>query len=142
MRIGRLLAHLCELEARLAAELRAAAERHHDDHDVFHQCQTFALAVDRRAASLEQLADRYGGEAEWTSAVAPGSGDLLEDLRALYLRTDESAITWTMAVQAAMARRDEDLLALATSCQHEAEAHSKWFTTRIKTGAPQTLVVG
>ena len=47
-----------------------------------------------------------------------------------------------MAVQAAKAGRDPDLLALATACQSETEAQAKWFTTRIKTGAPQALVVG
>jgi hypothetical protein len=141
MRIGSLLAHLGELETGLAAELRAAAERHRDDHDVFHQCQTFALAADKRAKSLEQLADRDDGEAEWTSAIGPGSDELLEDLRALYLRTQEAATTWTMAAQAAKASRDPDLLGLATASQSETEAHGKWFTTRIKTGAPQALVV-
>jgi hypothetical protein len=141
MRIGPLLAHLGELEAGLAAELRGAAERHRDDHDVFHQCHTFALAADERAESLEQFADRYDGEAEWTSTIGPGSDELLEDLRTLYLRTQEAATTWTMAAQAAKASRDQDLLGLVTACQSETEAHGKWFTTRIKTGAPQALVV-
>jgi hypothetical protein len=73
----------------------------------------------------------------------PGrSDDLLEELRALYLRMHELAITWTMAAQAAKALRDHDLLALATASQSEPEAQAKWFTTRIKTGAPQALVVG
>ena len=90
MRIGPLLTHLRELETGLAAELRAAAGRHRGDHDVFHQCHTFALAADKRAESLEPLAERYGGESDWTSAVGPASDDLLEDLRTLYLRTDEA----------------------------------------------------
>jgi hypothetical protein len=142
MRLGRLLAHLHELETGLAAELRAAADRHRDDHDVFHQCHTFALAADKRAEALEPLTGRHGEEAEWTSAVMSGSDDLLEDLRALCLRTQEAALTWTMAIQAAKARRDQNLLALAAAFRSESEAHGKWFTTRIKTGAPQALVVG
>jgi hypothetical protein len=47
-----------------------------------------------------------------------------------------------MAAQAAKAKRDKDLLSLATECQTETDAQAKWFTTRIKTGAPQALVVG
>ena len=39
-----------------------------------------------------------------------GSDDLLEDLRTLYLRAQEAAITWMMAVQAAKALRDQELL--------------------------------
>ena len=34
MKIGPLLAHLQELEAGLGERLRAAAERHRDDHDI------------------------------------------------------------------------------------------------------------
>ena len=68
--------------------------------------------------------------------------NVLEELRALYLRAEELAITWTMAVQAAKALRDLELLMLATQSQSEPAAEAKWFTTRIKTGAPQALVVG
>jgi hypothetical protein len=62
-------------------------------------------------------------------------------LRALYLRAQESAINWVMAAQAAKAARDQQLLTLANECQSETELQAKWFTTRIKTGAPQALVV-
>jgi hypothetical protein len=141
MRIGPLLAHLRELEAGVAAELRAAAERHRDDHDVYHQCHTFAVTADKRVQKLEPLAERYGGKATWKSAVGDGSDDLLEDLRSLYLRAQESAITWVMVMQAAKAARDQELLTLATECQSETEVQAKWFMTRIKTGAPQALVV-
>jgi hypothetical protein len=51
-------------------------------------------------------------------------------------------VTWVMAVQAAKAARDQELLSRATDCQTEADAQARWFTTRIKTGAPQALVVG
>jgi hypothetical protein len=142
MRIGPLLAHLLELESDLAAELRAAAERHRDDHDVYHQCQTFAIAADKRMRKLEPLAQRYGGEAEWKTAVGEGNSDLLEDLRILYLRAQEGATTWVMAAQAAKAVRDEELLTLASECQSETELHAKWLLTRIKTGAPQALTLG
>jgi hypothetical protein len=142
VKIGPLLAHLTELEAKLAVELRAAAERHADDHDVYHQCHTFAVTADKRVRKLEPLADRFAGQSAWKSAVGGGSQELLEDLRALYLRAQESAITWLMAAQAAKAARDQELLSLANECHAETEAQAKWFTTRIKTGAPQALVVG
>lgn len=142
MRTGQLLAHLRELDAELAAELRRAAERHRDDHDVYHQCLTFSITAHKRAQKLEPLTDRYGGEATWNSAVGEGSDDLLEDLRSLYLRTQQSSITWIMASQAARAVRDQELLTLAIECQSETETQAKWFATRIKTGSPQALVFG
>lgn len=142
MKIGPLLNHLKQLEAKLAVELRAAAERHADDHDVYHQCHTFAVTADKRVRKLEPLADRYGGQPAWKSSVENGGHELLEDLRALYLRAQESATTWVMAAQAAKAARDQELLSLATQCHAETEAQAKWLMTRIKTGAPQALVVG
>ena len=142
MKIGPLLAHLHGLEEALAADLRAAAERHRDDHDVYHQCHTFAVTADKRLQALGALEQRYEGKPVWSITVGAGSTDLLEDLRMLYLRSQESAITWVMAAQAAKAARDKELLSLATDCQTETELQAKWFTTRIKTGAPQALVVG
>ena len=142
MRLGPLLAHLDQLEAELAAALRAAAERHRGEHDVYHQCQTFALAADKRVRRLEPLAKRYDGLPMWTSAAGDGSDDLLHELRTLYLRAQEVAITWTMTSQAAKALRDDGLLTVATECQSEVEAQAKWFTTRIKVAAPQAIVLG
>jgi hypothetical protein len=141
MKIGAVLAHLHELETHFAAELRAAAERHRDDHDVYHQCHTFAVTADKRVQKLEPLAKRYRGQAEWKTAVGEGSEELLEDLRVLHLRAQENAITWVMVSQAAKAARDQELLTLATECHSQTEVQAKWFTTRIKTGAPQALVV-
>jgi hypothetical protein len=142
MRIGPLLAHLHELEIGLAAELRAAAGRHRDEHDVYHQCHTFAVTADKRVQKLAPLRERYEGEAAWGTAVEGGSDHLLEDLRMLHHCAQQSSITWVMAAQAAKAARDEELLAVATAAQSEVETQAKWFTTRIKTGAPQALVVG
>jgi hypothetical protein len=142
MRVGLLLAHLRELETELAAQLRSAAERHREDHDVYHQCLTFAVSACKRVQKLEALTARYDGDATWNSAVGEGSDDLLEDLRGLYLRTLESSITWVMAAQAARSARDQQLLTLATECQSETDAQAKWFTTRIKAGTPQLVLYG
>jgi hypothetical protein len=136
MSIEPLLAHLHELETGLGTELRAAADRQRGEHDVYHQCQTFALAADKRAKKLQSFA---GTQSEWTTSLREHGGGLLEELRGIYLRMQEVAITWTMATQGAKALRDSDLLELATTCRSECEAEVKWFTTRIKTAAPQPL---
>jgi hypothetical protein len=140
MKLGNLLAHLRELEDELAAALNASANRHAADHDVFHQCRTFASKVTTRLESLARLAERYSGRPEWASAVRGESDDLLEDLRLLHLATHEVAITWEMAAQAAKAARDPELLAVANASHAQAEMQAKWFETRIKTTAPQALV--
>jgi hypothetical protein len=141
MKLGDLISHMLELETGLAAQLRAAAGRHPDEHDIYHQCLTFAVTADKRAVKLEPFATRYGGGTRWTTVVVDGSDDLLAELRTLHLRAHEVAITWTMADQAAKALRDTDLLTVAAECQSETEMQAKWFITRIKTSAPQALVV-
>ncbi len=141
MKIGSLLAHLQTLESGNAKRLREAAERHRDEQDVYHQCQTFAATVDKRLQKLEPLAQRYGGSPAWSSAVGDAGEELLPHLRTLYLAAQECTTTWTMAAQAAKAARDQELLTVATEAQTETEIQAKWFLTRIKTSAPQALVV-
>ena len=125
MKLGQVLTHLRQLEDGLADSLRSAADRHSDDHDVFHQCRTFAAKATTRAAKLDRVLERYGGESAWASAVSGESDELLEDLRSLHLRIQEVAITWQMAAQAAKAARDKDLLALSTASHSEVGDASK-----------------
>jgi hypothetical protein len=162
MKIGSLLARLHELETDLADELRALGERHAADHDVFHQCHTFALQCERHAAALQPVAARYGEEVDdegpgfWSGILesarraastsvgrVPESGLLLlRDLRTLFLQAEECSITWVMAGQAAQAARDQELLEVVRTCHLETEIQVKWFVTRIKVASPQALVVG
>ena len=162
MKIGSLLARLHELETDLADELRALGERHAADHDVFHQCHTFALQCERHAAALQPMAARYGEEVDdegpgfWSGILesarraastsvgrVPESGLLLlRDLRTLFLQAEECSITWVMAGQAAQAARDQELLEVVRTCHLETEIQVKWFVTRIKVASPQALVVG
>jgi hypothetical protein len=163
MKVGPLLSRLHELETDLADELRALGERHAADHDVYHQCHTFAMQCDRHARSLEPHAARYGegvddhtGTELWSGLLerarhkgaellgrAPQGGLLLlRDLRVLFLAAEEASITWVMAGQAAQAARDVELLETVTTCHTETELQVKWLTTRIKVAAPQALVTG
>jgi hypothetical protein len=152
MKLGPLLTGLRKLEVALAEEYRTIGERHTAEHDVYHQCQTFALGCERHADALEPQATRYreNGVASWdrlvdsvhrTGAAANGL-ILLRDLQALLLAAEEISITWVMAGQAAQAARDAELLDTVTRYHTETELQVKWLTTRIKVAAPQTLVTG
>jgi hypothetical protein len=90
---------------------------------------------------MASLRQRYGGKAEWKT-IPPGHGQLLlEELRSLYLLAHEVTVTWTMALQAAKAARDAELKEVANDRYTETETQATWFLTKIKTGAPQALVV-
>jgi hypothetical protein len=161
MKIAPLLAALRELETELANEYRTIGERNAAEHDVYHQCHTFALQCRRHAEALVPHAERYGGDVDddgegpWSGLLErlrrsggselpdrqPEGLLLLRDLRALFLAAEEVSITWVMAGQAAQAARDADLLETVTECHTETELQVKWLTTRIKVAAPQALVV-
>jgi hypothetical protein len=141
MKIGPLLAHLDELEMAYAETLRQSAERYTEEQDVYHQCLTFAVTADRAATRLAPLRQRYRGKAEWKTVSPRHRQVLLEELRSLYLLAHEVAATWTMALQAAKAARDADLKKVAHDRHTETETQATWFLTRIKTSAPQALVV-
>jgi hypothetical protein len=67
---------------------------------------------------------------------------LLSDLRELYIRAQEAEITWIILIQTAKARRDTDLLEIATHCHTQTENCGKWLRTRIKETSPQVLATG
>jgi hypothetical protein len=164
MNVGSFLAQLRQLELDLAKDYRAVGERHDAEHDVYHQCLSFAAQCERHAAALTPHVARYGENVDeddtdpdlWrgllervrhasseAAARSPKSGLLLlRDLRFLFLGADETSITWVMAGQAAQAARDLELLTTVTSSHTETELQVKWLTTRIKVAAPQALVVG
>jgi hypothetical protein len=108
---------------------------------VFQQCLTFATSADRARKALEHPRQRYDGAPDWTVNVPGPGATLLEDLRSLYLVAGAVAVTCVIAEQAGKALRDAELSEVACVCHTEAEAQVKWFLTRIKTGAPQALVV-
>jgi hypothetical protein len=139
--VGPLLAHLEDLEAAYVETLRQQASRHPDEHDVAHQCLSFAVATEQAGLLIEPLRQRYDGTSDWQTPLPPEGTTLLEDLRSLYLMAEAVVVTWTMAVQAAKALRDGELTEVASACQTESETQANWFLTRIKMGAPQALAV-
>jgi hypothetical protein len=141
VRIGPLLAHLDELETAYAEALRQSARWHADEHDVVHQCLAFAVTVDRALATIESVRQRYDGSPDWKVGPPDPATSLLEQLRSLHLRAHEVAVTWAVALQAAKAARDSALQKVAAARHAEADMQARWFLTRIKTGAPQALVV-
>jgi hypothetical protein len=153
MKLGALLTGLERLERELAATYRTVGARHVCDADIFYQCQTFALQCDRRGRTLAALArdraDGVGGIGDELAALCPHPSAqpateegvaLLLDLCALFLVAEEVSLAWLITQQGAAAARDRELLEAARRCQQEAEAQSKWLTTRTKLAAPQALV--
>lgn len=146
MKLGLALVRLLREEERLAGECRAVAERRRDDHDIHHECVSFAGQCDAHVEALRPHVRRYAGDTTGDAALPPlplepaGSLDLLDDLRRLFLAAEDVSIHWVMAGQAAQAARDRELLDDVRACHSETESQVKWLVSRIKVAAPQALV--
>ena len=129
-------------EQKLAGDCRAVGDRHSDDQDVFHICHVLAEQCDEHQQKLEGQLERYGESAGQAAASFKPSGELLDDLVALFLAAEDASIRWVMAGQAAQAARDQELLDLVTECHTETQIQVKWAEMRIKIASPQELVNG
>ena len=162
MKLDTAIEDVQDAEAGFARQLRAVAERHAAEHDLYHMGHTLARQCAEHLERLASFADRYGASGRGGEvAESPGlletvrrkSGELLgrseasgllllKDLRSLYVAAQEVEINWVILIQGAKAVRDGDLLEAASSCHQEAEARGKWLRTRIKDASPQVLATG
>jgi hypothetical protein len=157
-KIGVAIERVQAAELDLAAEMRAMGERHAVEQDIIHLTRNLAKKCEEHVEKLRPLADRYdaptGHEDDAdTSGILetvrrkaseligrqPTGLLLLDDLRGLFLSTQDVAILWVMLKQAALAKRDKELLRVCTECETDTIAQVHWLQTRIKESAPQAL---
>jgi hypothetical protein len=135
----------------LADSLRAVAEGHARQPDVFHTCHTLAGWCDRHREDLVPVVERYGEKedvdeperlrADALTSTREGEIGLLRDLQDLHLLATLVHSTWTVIGQGAQGLRDHELLEVATSSKAETTRQLTWLTTRMKQAAPQALIV-
>ncbi|WP_153504655.1 hypothetical protein [Cumulibacter manganitolerans] len=138
-------------EQTLADSLRAVAEGHARQADVFHTCHTLAGWSDKHREALAPAVDRYGEQddvdeperlrGDALTETREGEVGLLRDLQDLHLLATLVQTTWTVIAQGAQGLRDTELLDIANSCNAETARQLQWLTTRMKQAAPQALIV-
>lgn len=157
MQVANHLRTLQTAERQLAAALRAVADGRADEVDVFHIANRLAEQCDEHARRLDEFVARYADELPaddrdadkppdaprrmLRDGVHPGPLGLLRDLNDLYLQACECELAWTLATQAAQGTRDRDLIELSTRCAGESSIQLQWMRTRMKSAAPQAMVV-
>jgi hypothetical protein len=145
MNLPHYLGLLHRAQTALAAAFRAVGEAHAEEADVFHLTRTLAQRCDRHAERLAPFLERYGRQPgdEPARFAGPRSGGLglLRDLHDLYVLAAQVDIAWTMVGQAARGLRDDELLGAASAGEAETATQMRWLRTRMKTAAPQALVV-
>ena len=138
-------------EKTLADSLRAVAQGHAAEADVFHTCQTLAGWSDKHREKLAPIIERYGEDesleeperlhASGLVEVRSGPVGLLRDLQDLHVLGSLVQTTWTVVAQGAQGLRDKDLLEVASSSNAETSRQLSWLNTRMKSAAPQALIV-
>ncbi|MFL6043304.1 MAG: hypothetical protein ACJ740_18125 [Gaiellales bacterium] len=160
-KIGIAIERLQAAELELADGFRKVGQRHAVEHDLYHLTETLATQCEAHVQRLHPFAQRYEAPRDHdtdTSPLAeilntarlklseaigrqPAGIVLLDDLRHLFVTTQDVGVLWVIIAQAAQALRDAELLALCTESHTESIAQMHWLLTRIKTAAPQTLTV-
>ncbi|WP_295835196.1 hypothetical protein [uncultured Microbacterium sp.] len=134
----------------LARSLRQLADGHGDEPDVYHLAHTLATQCDEHGRRLAPVVERYGEKpdaeperfhAEAMSESRGGPLGLLRDLQDLHALVGFVDTTWTVVKQAALALRDEELLAIVEDCEAQTKVQQDWLSTRLKQAAPQALLV-
>ena len=125
-----------DAEMALADALRALAERHAPDVDVYHVAHLLASRCAHQVELLVPHAERYEADAPRTDTEkqvserasvlssdneAPGIL-LLIDLQRLYVLAHGAELAWVVLHQVAQAARDERLLHAATEGQRPSDA--------------------
>jgi len=138
-------------EQTLADSLRAVAEGHARQADVFHTCHTLAGWSDQHREDLAPVVERYGEQkdvdeperlrADVLTTTREGEIGFLRDLQDLHLLASLVHTTWTVIAQGAQGLRDHELLEIANASRAETTRQLTWLTTRMKQAAPQTLIV-
>jgi len=135
----------------LAESFRVLAAGRPDVHDVFHMSHTLATMSDGHRDELKPIIERYGEDgsveeperlrASGVAEVRQGEIGLLRDLQDLHLLATLVKSTWLVIAQGAQGLRDHELLQVATTSQQDTERQLRWLETRMKTAAPQALIV-
>jgi hypothetical protein len=135
----------------LADSLRAVADGHARQADVYHTCLQLAGWSDEHRRRLAPVVERYGEQddldeperlrASGLAEVREGEVGLLRDLQDLHVLATLVQTTWTVIAQGAQGLRDRELLDTATNANEETSRQLTWLNTRMKMAAPQALIV-
>ena len=144
------LGMLHQAEQVLAESLHTLGDGHADEPDVYEATLLLAKQAEAHVQRLKPSVDRYGeqpdDEPERLHAVAlpePRTGPLglLRDLQDVHLVATFVDSTYRLVKQAALALRDDELLAALADCEGETAIQVDWLAMRASQAAPQALLV-
>jgi hypothetical protein len=150
MHIGRYIDLVHRTEMDLAAAFRKVSNAHGDETDVYQTCQLVARWSDTLAEDMKPFALKYKPEKDkepdrltktLLQDTRKGGMALLRDLHDLYLVATEVQVCCTILKQASDGLRDKELTATCEEVERQTKRQLNWLMTRMKSAAPQTLIV-
>lgn len=150
MHIGNYINMVHESQQDLAKAFRMVAKEHGDEPDIEEICKLLASWSDASVQSIKPFAEKYGEEknkepdrlmSTLFDKPRTGSMGLLRDLQDLWLMTNEGEVSCIILRQGASALHDKDLISVCNEIEKRSKRQSSWLLTRMKSAAPQTLIV-
>lgn len=150
MHIGNYLELLHKSEEDLSKAYHMVAEEHGDEPDIYEQCMLQASWSQQMIEELKPFISRYSEERNKEpdrmmkslfSKPRKGSLALIRDLHDLWLIASETQLSCIILRQAADGLHDKELTALCTKIERFSKRQLSWLLTRMKSAAPQVLIV-
>jgi hypothetical protein len=150
MHIGKYIHLVHKTELDLVKAFRLVAGAHGDEVDVYQTCMLLSSWSQSLSDDVQVFAERYGEEDDdepdrltqtLLKETRKGGMALLRDLHDLSLIVSEVQICCTVLKQAAAGIRDDALLSTCEKIERQSKRQAAWILTRIKSAAPQTLIV-
>jgi hypothetical protein len=150
MHIGKYIDLVHRTEEDLVNAFKLVSKAHSDEVDVEQTCVLLSSWSKKLADELEPIAKRYKKEGNkepdrltktLLKKARKGSMALLRDLHDLYLIVNEVLVCCTILKQGGTALEDEELVSICEEIERQTTRQSSWLMTRMKSAAPQTLIV-
>lgn len=150
MHIGKYIDLVHRTEVDLVKAFTLVANAHGDEVDVYQTCMLLSRWSQSLADEVQVFAAKYGEEKDLEpdrltqtllKKTRQGAMALLRDLHDLYLVVSEVQICCTILKQGATGLRDEALMATCEEIERQSKRQLSWLMTRMKSAAPQTLIV-
>lgn len=150
MHIGRYINLVHRTEEDLVNAFKLVGKAHGDEVDVYQTCQLLASWSADLAKQLEPFAKRYKKENDnepdrltktLLKKARKGSMALLRDLHDLYLIVSEVEVCCVILKQGGTGLRDKELVGVCEEIERQTKRQLSWLLTRMKSAAPQILIV-
>jgi hypothetical protein len=151
MHIGNYIEMVHKSQQDLVKAFFKVAEQHGHEPDVHALCHLQASWSANMVEKIKPFIMKYGEEknnepdrlmSSLFDKPRSGSLGLLRDLQDLWLMACEGEVCCIILRQAASGLHDKELISVCDEMETYSKRQSSWLLTRMKSAAPQTLIVG